>query len=197
MDTIFTTNLVTTKSGTIQLCDIEVNPVYLEEWNERATSDFKVLAKDDAILRNTLYRIGGMSSGEVGETKYCTLLKYTEALYDTSFIKKIYPQLNSEQVKKKRKHLAYTQTIIDKHGNEVATADEHKYLYLVDGNSCIYSMDKVYYNIETGFRYGSTSNSMSSDDFLFIDNAFDKDVKMRGIIKINKWDGTWDIFTKK
>jgi hypothetical protein len=35
---------------------------------------------------------------------------------------------------------------------------------------------------------------MSSDTFIFLNNEFDKDKTKRGIIKINKFDGTWELF---
>ena len=83
--------------------------------------------------------------------------------------------------------------ILDKEGNEKVVFGRFKSPYLVK-NSQIYSIDGNYYNIETGEFYGNPSTNMESSEFLFLDNRFDKDSTKRGIMKVNKKDGIWELF---
>jgi hypothetical protein len=72
--------------------------------------------------------------------------------------------------------------------------DEYKSPYIV-ADSCIYSIDKNYYNIETGEFYCQASTVMKSTDYLFLDNQYDKDLSKRGVIKINKKSGIWEVYS--
>lgn len=94
----------------LQLSNIEVNQDYLDEWNENC-KDFVVLSKNGEILRNTLYRVGGLNNPKVGIDKYFMLLKYTEDLYTIDFIKKCYPKKTK---KEQEKHLKHKNMNIDK-----------------------------------------------------------------------------------
>jgi len=35
---------------------------------------------------------------------------------------------------------------------------------------------------------------MNTVDYLFLDNRYDNDKSKRGVMKINKKDGTWELF---
>lgn len=61
-------------------------------------------------------------------------------------------------------------------------------------NSCIYTLEQRYYNIETGELYCQSFTSMQSKEFLFLNNAYDADTSKRGVMKINKADGTFELF---
>lgn len=179
----------------LQLSKIEVNSEYLKEWNENS-KDFVVLTKNGEILRNTLYRIGGINNPKVGVDKYFMLIKHTEELYTWDFIKYCYPKMSKKEQEKHLKHLKSEWVIIDDKGDEkVVQGNSLHHMYLVSPNSCIYSVKNNYYNIETGFHYGYSSSSMKSSEFLFLDNIFEKDETKKGVMKINLQDGSWSMFS--
>lgn len=179
-------------SSALQLSSIQVNQDYLNEWNNNS-NDFVCLTKNGELLRPTLYRIGGLNNPQLGKDKYFMLLKYVEAIYDYDFIKKCYPNKNRKELELQRKHLESRWCIIDKNGVEKKEFDQFKNPYLIK-DSCIYSIDSNYYNIETGEHYGYSSSSFHSKEFLFLDNRFDKDKSKCGVMKINKKDGSYEVF---
>lgn len=182
------------EDGILQLSPIIINPEYAQEWNERST-DFMVLSRNGKILRDTLYRVGGLNHGlKVGVDKYFMLLKYTEDIYTTEFMKKCYPNKSRAEIEKDRKHLKSQWVILDIHGNEKVVIDEFHNPYLVDRNCPIYSVNSNYYNIETGYYYGHSSRSMKSSKYLFLDVYFEKESSKKGILKIDMTDGTFELF---
>ena len=179
-------------SSALQLSQIQVNQDYLNEWNNNS-NDFVCLTKNGELLRPTLYRIGGLNNPKLGKDKYFMLLKYVEAIYDYDFIKKCYPNKSKKELELQRKHLEGRWCIIDKNGVEKKEFDQFKSPYLTK-DSCIYSIDSNYYNIETGEHYGYSSSSFQSKEFLFLDNRFEKDKSKCGVMKINKNDGSYEVF---
>lgn len=178
----------------LQLSKIEVNPEYAKKWNTRNLTDFVCLTNNGELLRPTLYRVGGLNSPKVGTDRYFMLLKYVEAFYSKEILKS-----TSKAFKRKEtdpRHLESRWCILDRYGNEKVEFNQFSHPYLVK-NSCIYSIDKNYYNIETGFLYCYASGSLESQDFLFLENNFDNDESKRGVLKINKKDGTFELFSKK
>jgi hypothetical protein len=178
----------------LQLSKIDVNPDYRKKWNIHQ-SDFFCLTKDGELLRPTLYRIGGLNDPKVGVDRYFMLLKHVEAFYPERILKM---SSNFNKGKKQDpKHLASRWCILDEFGNEkVEFEGGLHYPYLVK-NSCIYSIDRNYYNIETGLLYCNSNGVVSSRDFLFLENNDDKDKQRRGVMKINKLDGTFELFPEK
>ena len=67
-------------NSALQLSKIQVNQKYLDEWNENC-KDFVVLSKNGEILRNTLYRVGGLNNPKVGIDKYFMLLKQIRRIF--------------------------------------------------------------------------------------------------------------------
>lgn len=94
------------------------------------------------------------------------------------------------------KHLESRWCILDEYRNEKVEFKPFSTPYLVK-NSCIYSVDRTYYNIDTGFLYCQASGSLKTKDFLFLENNYDKDDSKRGVLKINKKDGTFELFPEK
>ena len=180
-------------SSALQLSPIQVNQDYLNEWNNNC-NDFVCLTKNGELLRPTLYRIGGLNNPKLGKDKYFMLLKYVEAVYDYDFIKKCYPNKSRKELELQRKHLEGRWCIIDKNGVEKKEFDQFKSPYIKKG-SCIYSVDSNYYNIETGEFYCNSLKSMESTEFLFLENPYDKDLSKKGVMKINKKDGSWSVFS--
>lgn len=178
--------------GDLQLSPIKLNEEYCKEWNERM-NDFVVLTKNGELINNSLFRVGGLSNGDT-KKDYFMILKYVEAIYDFDFIKKCYPNKSRKELELQRKHLEGRWCIIDKNGVEKKEFSQFKTPYIKKG-TCLYSVDSNYYNIETGEFYCNTSKSMESSEFLFLENPYDKDLSKKGIMKINKKDGSWSVFS--
>lgn len=172
----------TEKDGKLKLSDIKVNEDYLKKWNNDHT-DFVVLSRNGEILRDTLYRIGGLNCPNPEKDEYISLIKYVEAYYNDDITKD----------KKRKPHLEGRWCIIDKYGTEKFVAKPYDSIYLVK-DSVIYSIEGKYYNIETGEYYGSSLNSMQSSEYLFINNIYEKDKSKEGIMKINKKDGSYKVY---
>lgn len=158
--------------------------------------DFVLLCREGKPLRETLYRLGGLSSINDLKNDYFLLLKYVEDVYDYDFIKKCYPNKSRKELELKRNHLDGRWCILDKHGNEKIEFKSSIHSPYLSGG-VIYSLNNNYYNIETGYHYANVYSSMSSEEYLFLDNAYDKDKDRRGIMKINKKSGEYEIFPKK
>lgn len=179
--------------GPLALNPIIVDAAYAQKWNADA-KDFMLLTKGGEVLRNTLYRIGGMNFNlKVDSDTYFLLLKYSEDIYDSDFIKRCYPNKSTQDQQAARKHLKYQWVIIDFNGIEKVEFPQFASPYLVK-DSCVYSLDRKYYNIETKELYCYSSESFASKDFLFINNRFDDDKSKRGVLKINKKAGTFELF---
>jgi hypothetical protein len=194
------------KQGKLQLSEIEVNEDYRKEWNIHL-NDFCVLSRDGELLNNILYRKGGLNHNlDVANDKYFMLLKHTEEIYDFAFMKKAYPSKSKAELEKQRKHLKSEWVILDNNGVEKYVNTGLHSPYLVK-NSCIFSTEKNYYNIETKYFYGSASGSiLQSKDYIFLDNSYGgpdkplvssyKTEHPAGIVKINKLTGEFEVFEK-
>ncbi len=167
----------------LQLNPIKINEDYCKKWNIRM-EDYVCLTLNGELLRNTLYRVGGLGSPNVKTDRYFTLLKHVEAMYPDSITK---------ITKGSKRHLESRWCILDSNGVEKVEFEAFKSPYLLK-DSCIYSIDNKYYNIESGELYCTSYTSMTSGDYLFLENKFDNDISKRGVIKINKKDGTWELY---
>ena len=61
-------------------------------------------------------------------------------------------------------------------------------------DSCIYSIGSKYYNIETKELYCESFRSMTSKQYLFLENRYDTDKDKIGILKIDKITGKVELF---
>lgn len=163
----------------LRLVPIELPEEYRKKWNEHM-KDFVRLAINENIVNDSLYRVGGF--GAKLTDGYFMLLKYVEDYYSDSITK----------IKKDKQHLSGRWCIIDKNGVEKVVFDSFKNPYLTGGQ--VYSLDSKYYNIETGELYCDAFTYMKSSEFIFLANLYDKDESRRGVMKINKKDGTWELF---
>lgn len=168
----------------LQLCPIVLNSDYSNKWNANE-KDFVCLTLNGELLNNNLYRVGGMGCNINDD--YFLILKYVESYYE--------PEIVKHSKNKDRKHLAGIWCIYDKYGNEKVVLNKFDNPYLIK-DSCLYTFNSRIYNIETGYQYNdSTSgNRIDSTDFVFVENKYDKDLTKQGIIKINKKDGSWELF---
>lgn len=172
-------------TGKLALCPIKVNKEYRDRWNIH-TSDFLLLTKDDEIQNNnTLYRVGGLGSPDLA-APYFMLLKHVEAHYPDSITKDT----------RQKRHMESRWVIIDRQGKERVEFEQFAHPDLIK-NSCLYTLNNQFYNIETGECYGTSYTSMQSLEYLFIDRSYDSDKKKRGILRINKKDGSTTLYTNE
>ena len=172
------------KNGLLEFSKININDDYCKKWNIYE-KDFICLTKNGELVRDTLYRVGGLDLSKLNKGKYFMLIKYVESFYSKDVME------ISES--KDPRHLEGRYCILDKNGNEKIEFKHFKYPYLIAG-SCIYSINSNYYNIETGEYYCNADTSMESTDFLFLENRFDSNRSKRGVLKIDKRTGTWELF---
>lgn len=161
----------------------DMDEQYKKYWNI-TEGDFFGLAKDGKLLRNTLYREGN-SSG-MNQDTYFMLMKHTEAFYPDS--------ITTDPDKKR--HLACHWCIIDKEGNEKIVFEEFHHGYLIS-NSCIYTIDNYYFNIETKEKICKSYQSMKSENYLFLSPVPEslKDLKNRKhiVLKVDKKTGAYEV----
>jgi len=163
----------------IELRPIDVDPKYLEKWNSSHYSSFCHLYKNGEKVSDTLYRKGGFSTNL--NDKYFMILKYTESYYNDNITKEI----------DRKPHLSGNFTIIDNDAVERISFESYKNPYLF---GCVYSINNKYYNIETGELYCDSYTTIKTENFIFLNNRYDDDKRKRGVLKINKNDGTWELF---
>lgn len=118
---------------------------------------------------------------------YIMLLKYVEDYYDGDFAKKY--------TKGEKRHLSSRWVIIDKYGEEKVEAKVHGKLSHTGGVICCH--EGVYTNIETGYEYCTGNKYMTSKDFLFVNTGWNTRKENEGVMKINIWDGTFEVFPNK
>lgn len=179
-----TVNITLTERESKLLTPVELTPIelpedYCRKWNTHER-DFVQLTRYGVPINNSIYRTG-MFGGKFKDG-YTLLLKYTEALYNDS--------ITRDEARKR--HLEGIWCIVDKNGVEKVNFKKFENAYLSGG--VIYSVDRNYYNIETGELIGSSSQTMASDDYIFLEDHFNKDTSKRGVIQIKKSDGSWQIY---
>ena len=143
-------------------------------------NDFLVLTRNGNIISNTLYRKGGLFSDNGYD--FLRIIKYVEKLYEDTITKD----------PKRKKHLAsYCCLINTKTGEETKVFNQFENNYLI--SNAIYSCDSGYYNTYTNELYCKGSNSLSSKNYLFVDNYHDINNDRRGVFQINKQTGEYTI----
>jgi hypothetical protein len=176
------------KKGKLQFSPITLDEKYAKKWNESG-SGFFCLTIDEKLVSESLYRKGGL--GGKWQDGYMMILKYVEDMYDKN--------LTKDMTHAKRHHLDARSCIINKQGKEMFVQDggiDHAYLQ----GGVVYSVGDGYYNIETGELYcRSYSRKLESDEFIFLDISWDVEKKSfkGGVMKINKKDGSFEVFPKK
>lgn len=167
----------------LELRPVELDAVYSKRWNE-SSKDFLNLYKDGVKVSDTLYRTGWCGKNDL-KKEYFLLLKYDEAMYSDDIAKKL----------SDKRHLQARWCILNQEGVEKLIAKPFDSVYLIGGVVCI--VEHNYYNIETGELYcsGNTSSaSMETSDFVFVHNRWDKDESKCGVLKINKFNGSVELF---
>lgn len=145
------------RGSPLQLSPITINEDYRKKWNIHE-NDFVCLTKNGQLISSSLYRVGGLGTPNLNKDKYFTLLKHVEAFYSQE-IMRMSAKVKGGSKNRDPKHLEGRWCIIDKNGNEKVEFDHFKAPYLLK-DSCIYSVDGHYYNIETGEHYCDSRSSM-------------------------------------
>lgn len=164
---------------TIELRPVKIPENYRKKWNISG-DDYCHLYINGVKTSNTYWRKGGLRA-QLDEP-YFMILKYVEEYFSD--------KITTD--KKLKPHLAGHWCIMDNNCEQKVVFDTHKHGYLQGG--IIYSLENKYYNIETGECYGESYNSISTDKYLFINNEYDKDKTKRGVLKIDKDDGSTELF---
>ncbi|MES2287649.1 MAG: hypothetical protein V4547_18280 [Bacteroidota bacterium] len=166
-------------SSELQFSQIILNDDYVKKWNV-SCNDYFCLTKNGILVSSNLYRKGGMG----GDFKdgYALILKYVEAIYDDVITK----------IQKRKRHLKSVWVIIDKNGVEKYESQPYDSIFLQGG--LIFCNGNKYYNIETGELYCQSYTTIKSEDYVFLNNPYDDDKSRRGVMKINKRDGSYEIF---
>lgn len=165
----------------LALATCVLNAEYRKQWNVDQ-NDFVVLTMNGQLINDSIYTTGLFRPNFVKD-KYSVLIKHAETYYEEPI----------SYCKGKYGHLEGRCCIIDQLGNEKVELDQFQTPYIVH-DSCIYSVDNNYYNIETGELYCAANGSMSSNEFLFLWNRFGKDKSRLGVMKIEKSTGKYEIF---
>lgn len=161
----------------LRLCSVTISPEYAKKWNA-LEKDFVVLVKNGVLLRNTLYRLGGIGK-RPDDKNYFMLLKYTEATYSLSEMKEYNLTHNI--------YLKSSWCILDKDGNEKVNLDSFQSPYIY---GCLYVSNNEWFNIETNEKICSAYRSIESEKYIFLDNNFDSDKSKRGVLQVSKEDGS-------
>lgn len=163
---------------------ISMDPDYAKEWHEHCTDFIMVCDELGNPMREQLYRKGGL--GGHWTDGYILLLKYVEDFYPKHIL-----EMSGT---KDSRHLNSIWCVLDELGNEVFVADGNRLDSLYHIGGLVFSYGDKLFRITDKYTYcESSSNTISTDNYVFIENAFDKDTTRRGVIKIDKHDGTYEI----
>lgn len=176
----------------LQLSKITLDEKFAKEWNETST-DFYVLTMNGVLLRETLYRKGGVNYPKVGVDNYFMLIKHTPSLYsDTDH--EIFKKYKNTP---KDKHLYSEWVVLDKYGNELYTQpDKLNYIYLVSPKYPLIKESGSVKNILNGEVYGDSEDMLKSDDFLFINKSDFRNRDLDGVVKLCLKDFTTEFFPR-
>jgi hypothetical protein len=175
----------------LHLRSAQISDDYRKKWNIHM-DDFLHLFIGDEQVSDTLYRVGGHNGKKEGE--YTMLLKNVEALYDKSIV----IATKKKPTTANRRHLESRWCIIDGQGKEVKEFKQFTTsLYLQGG--VIYSLNGKLFNILTGEEIigSSSSTKIHTKDFIIVENLYDKNEEMCGVLKINKADGSVEMLSKE
>lgn len=179
----------------IELRPVELDEKYRKRWNvSKSLNDFVQLYINGKKVNNSIYRVGGF--GVNLNEKYFMLLKQVESNYSKSVMTetKKFAKSQGYEPNRSSRYLANCSCIIDNNGVEKKVFENTiGYPYLCGG--CVYVINNDYHNIETDELYcSSSSGSFRTKDSIFINNEFDRDKSKRGVLKINKNDGSYELF---
>lgn len=178
-----------------------ISDEYIAKFQIR-NNDLLQLYKDDVLISETYYRIGGLS---YSNTNYFVLLKQVESVYPQDIIE------SSKEFAKKRgyeydanpNYLDNINVIIDNNGNELFQADKYESIYLLGGQIAIITgmhKSKLINIVTKGIYTNSYYKYFNSKEYIFVENgnSFGKEVETivpyTCVIQINKSNGNYIIY---
>ena len=148
-------------------------------------SHYGLLFRNGKKLSDIIFRVGGMG-GSFKDNPYCMLIEYGNfhsALKTTKAIKSL-----------------GNHCIIDANGKIVLTQEKGALQGLYYLKGCIAVSNNYYYNLITGEIITKGDNTITSNEFLFIENRYsnlygtDKGKYQLGVYKVNWITGEYELF---
>lgn len=172
----------------IELRKAEVSDEYRKKWNDHGMTYYHLYV-NGVKKSDNLYRKGGFFNDSNLNNDYFILLKQVEDYYNDTITTDL----------KDKPHLAQHSTIINNNGDERYVADHFDTIYHLGG--VVFSIKNIggegkIMNVLTGEIYskGYYDITMSSEEYVFVDNRFTKDKDKKGVLKINKSNGSYELF---
>lgn len=171
----------------VRLSKISLDEAYMKEWNEHM-NDFVTMTINGKMIEPVLYRLGGLNFNiKVGFDRYFMLLRYTESRRSERIMK-----MCGSKAPKSDKYLKGVWCIFDKDGKLLhENGDDSIHSPYLVKNAPIFSLDGIYYHLLTKKRLGNSRSSIQTDNFIILDNQYEKDEEIKGVIKIDKKDGSF------
>ena len=177
-----------------------ISDEYIAKFQIR-NNDLKQLYKDDVLVSETYYRIGGIASSK---DNYFVLLKQVESVYPNRIIEssREFAKKNNHKYDGNPNHLDNINVVIDNNGNELFQAGEYDNIYLLGGQlASVTSMgsNKLVNIITKGIYTNSYYKYFNSEEFVFVENGnnynkeFETIVPYKCIIQITKSNGNYII----
>lgn len=172
----------------LSLGKITLDEDYAKEWNAQHMSDFVTILKNGEILKPVLYRLGGVNFNlDVKKDRFFMLLKYNEAYYADDLMKR-----SGSKAPRTKKYLKDVWCIFNDKGEELYESVEYGTSPYLIKDAPIFSIGGKYYNLLTKEYLGQPSTIIKNDSFMIFDNQYEKDEKIKGIIKINRIDASYE-----
>lgn len=174
-----TARTIKIKNTDLELVPVSMPKEYAEKWNERST-DFLALCRNGEVISNSYYRKGGLFQNE--GLDFIHIIKYVENYYEDKIVKD----------PKKKRNLSGQFCLINKEGVETKVFDKFGSSYLICNS--VHSFEGSYYNNFTNKLYCKTSNTMNSENYLFLESSvWNENPEREGVFKINKKTGKFTI----
>lgn len=181
-----------TVKNKVELKPVVLDDEYRKKWRVHQ-NDFYHLYVNGIRANDSLYRVGGF--GTKLNEKYFILLKQVESTYDKKIMSetKKFAEKMGDKHDNNPRHLANCSCIIDENGVEKKVFQQFDSPWTLGG--CIYKLNNQYRNIETDeLILESSGNCMSSNDYLFVNDEFNRDKEKRGVVRICKWNGKTKLY---
>lgn len=172
----------------LSLGKITLDENYAKEWNVHHMSDFVTILKNGEILKPVLYRLSGVNHNlDLKKDRFFMLLKYTEAYHTDDIMKRC-----GNKAPRTNKYLKSVWCIFNDKGEELYESIEYGTSPYLIKDAPIFSVNNKYYNLLTKEYLGQPSTIIKNDSFMIFDNQCEKDEKIKGILKINKIDASYE-----
>lgn len=167
------------KNTNLTLVPISMPKEYAKEWNVHG-NDYLGLCKNGKLISNTYYRKGGLFNNKGYD--FIHIIKHVEELYHDSITTDA----------KRKKHLASYFCLINKEGQETKVFEQFDNSYLLC--NAVYNSKYGYFNTFTNELYCKGTKSIDSTNYLFLESSYSTPENKRGVYKIDKQTGEFELF---